>query len=175
MKQLDFSAVITEVNRANGSGVIVRVPADVDKELPARSTVMLLGTVNGKRARVPLEPDGEMGHWFTLDKKTMHLLGTRVGSALRISAATTKDWPEPMVPPVLAAALQASPAAKQTWEQTTVVARWEWVRWFNMVKTEQAKNERPAKIISMLSHGKKRPCCFNRSMQELPKNIEFLL
>ena len=149
--------------------LLVTVPAAADTLLPARSTVVVEGMVNQKSVRIPLEPDGMAGHWFVLGTQVLKKLGAKPGSKLVFELAPTKNWPEPKVPAALKTALTGNRQALATWQSTTVVARWEWVRWFGMVKTEQTRRDRPAKIISMLAHGKKRPCCFNRSMQEPPK------
>ncbi|HEU4888608.1 MAG TPA: YdeI/OmpD-associated family protein, partial [Thermoanaerobaculia bacterium] len=41
------------------------------------------------------------------------------------------------------------------------MARWEWVRWVNATKNSDTRKRRVEVSISKMSHGKRRPCCFD--------------
>ena len=104
-------------------------------------------------------------------------------ASARVTTATldievTKDWPEPSVPPDLAAALAAAPQKIQdVWNETTPMARWEWVRWVNATKNPDTRSRRVDVSISKMNSGKRRPCCFNLSActdPDLSKNGRLL-
>ena len=55
----------------------------------------------------------------------------------------------------------------------TPMARWEWVRWVNATKNPDTRKRRVEVSISKMSHGKRRPCCFDLASctdPELSKN-----
>jgi hypothetical protein len=54
------------------------------------------------------------------------------------------------------------------------MARWDWLNWMDAVKQAETLRERPQKLISMLKAGKRRPCCFNRTLLTTPKSAKAL-
>ena len=90
----------------------------------------------------------------------------------------TRDWPEPSVPPDLAAALAGAPQKIQNlWKEITPMARWEWVRWVNATRNPDTRARRVEVSISKMQGGKRRPCCFNLSActdPDLSKNGRLL-
>ncbi len=169
-----IDCTITLELAAHSDELLVVLPEAADAKLPSRGTVMAEGTLQGAKVRIPLEPTGTLGHWFVIDVATRKKLGLAPGDTPKLTLEAVKQWPEPTIPAVLKQTLDADSAAHHTWEDTTPMARWEWIRWFESVKTDEAKAERPAKIMSMLAHGKRRPCCFNRAMQTAPKRLQLL-
>ena len=75
-----------------------------------------------------------------------------------------KEWPEPKVPADLMNALATAPLAHHAWTEITSAARWDWLRWIGSTKVEVTRKGRIEKACSMLAGGKRRPCCFNRSL-----------
>ena len=53
------------------------------------------------------------------------------------------------------------PEIRDLWEAITPMARWEWVRWVNATKNSDTRKRRVEVSISKMSHGKRRPCCFD--------------
>jgi hypothetical protein len=155
-----FDATLTAID----TSTVVRLPETVSKNLPSRGQVAVHGTINGVGFRTVLEPDGHSGHWMRIDDTLQHTAGINAGDTATLSIEVTKDWPEPNVPPDLAAALAAAPQKIQdVWNETTPMARWEWVRWVNATKNPDTRRRRVEVSISKMRSGKRRPCCFNLS------------
>jgi hypothetical protein len=120
-----FDATLSMV----GTSTVLRLPETASKSLPSRGQVAVHGTINGVEFQTVLEPDGNSGHWMRVDDTLRHAAGIGAGQDATLDLEVTKDWPEPSVPPDLAAALAAAPQQIQDlWNETTPMARWEWVR-----------------------------------------------
>lgn len=57
-------------------------------------------------------------------------------------------------------ALEENPKALATWQDTTPLARNEWICWVTSGKKEETRNIRIKKGLSKLSGGMRRPCCW---------------
>lgn len=57
-------------------------------------------------------------------------------------------------------ALLASSPAHEAWDDITPLARNEWICWATSAKKEETRQKRIAQAISMLTDGKRRPCCW---------------
>lgn len=57
-------------------------------------------------------------------------------------------------------ALVSSPSALKVWEDTTPLARNEWICWITSGKKVETRNIRIEKALSKLSGGMRRPCCW---------------
>ena len=64
------------------------------------------------------------------------------------------------LPNELEAALRGDPKALATWQDTTPVARNEWICWMTSAKKEETRRKRLDWGRSNLSEGKRRPCCW---------------
>jgi uncharacterized protein YdeI (YjbR/CyaY-like superfamily) len=64
------------------------------------------------------------------------------------------------MPADLRKALIAVPKALATWEDTTALARNEWICWVISGKKAETRNIRIKKALSKLSGGMRRPCCW---------------
>jgi hypothetical protein len=169
-----FDAALTAV----GTSTVLRLPEPASNHLPSRGQVAVHGTINGVEFQSVLEPDGNSGHWMRIDDTLQHAAGIGAGDTATLDIEVTKDWPEPSVPQDLAAALAAAPQKIQdVWNQTTPMARWEWVRWVNATKNADTRSRRVDVSISKMNSGKRRPCCFNLSActdPDLSKNGRLL-
>jgi uncharacterized protein YdeI (YjbR/CyaY-like superfamily) len=63
-------------------------------------------------------------------------------------------------PPDLAKALTAHAQALAAWQDITPLARNEWICWVESVRKAETRAEHITRAIDMLSHGKRRPCCW---------------
>jgi hypothetical protein len=157
---------------------VLRLPQTASKNLPSRGQVAVHGTINGVEFGTVLEPDGNSGHWMRVDDTLQHAAGISAGEDATLDIEVTKDWPEPSVPQDLAAALAAAPQQiRDLWNETTPMARWEWVRWVNATKNPDTRSRRVEVSISKMNSGKRRPCCFNLSActdPDLSKNGRLL-
>ncbi len=156
------------------SSMLITLPTDASVKLPSRGMVMVKGTLNGVRIRVLIQPDGQGSHWFGVDKDLRQAADVTTGDTVNLEIQPTKDWPEPELTADIEKALAADPQAQAVWTDITPMARWDWLNWMGSVKLPKTLQERPEKLCSMLKAGKRRPCCFKRSMQMPPKNAELL-
>ena len=155
-----FDATLSTI----GTSTVLRLPETAGKNLPSRGQVAVHGTINGVEFQTVLEPDGNFGHWMSVDDTLQHAAGISAGDTATLDTEVTKDWPEPSVPQDLATALVAAPQKIQDlWTQITPMARWEWVRWVNATKNPDTRRRRVDVSISKMKSGKRRPCCFNLS------------
>jgi hypothetical protein len=141
---------------------LLQLPQTASKKLPSRGQVAVHGTINGHVFETVLEPDGDFGHWMSVDGKLQKAAGVRFGEKATVEVEPSEEWPEPDVPPDLKKALSAAPQEiRDLWKAITPMARWEWVRWVNATRNVDTRNKRIAVSISKLSKGMRRPCCFN--------------
>jgi hypothetical protein len=146
-----------------GSLTLCRLPRDASAKLPSRGMAMAEGTINGFAVQLPLEPDGNKSHWFTVDEAMREAADAAAGDTVTLALEPLDDWPEPDVPADLQAMLAADPEAHDLWLDTTTKARWDWIRWIRSTKNPDTRAIRIEKARSKLKSGKRRPCCFNRS------------
>lgn len=64
------------------------------------------------------------------------------------------------LPADLRQALAADPAARETWDDITPLARNEWICWIESAKKDATRAKRIDWGISNLRDGKRRPCCW---------------
>ena len=122
------------------------------------------GSINGHAFQTVVEPDGSLGHWIKVDRNLQKAAAVRAGDFATLEVEPLKDWPEPVVPQDLKAALAGAPQEiKEMWKDITPMARWEWVRWVNATANADTRKRRVEVTISKMQHGKRRPCCFNLS------------
>ena len=148
-----------------GDWTFVRLPQEASDEMPARSMVSVEGTMNGFPFAATLEPDSEGGHWLKVLPAWSQGANAAVGSEVEFEIAPAKVEPEPEVPDDLRQALGSAPIAMATWNDTTAIARRDWITWMGQGKLAETRRIRLEKMIDMLSHGKRRVCCYDRSGQ----------
>lgn len=164
MKKIEFLSKLVKINSVN----IVPVPERESKKLPSRGIVMVEGKIEDTSFRTVLEPDGKGSHFLLLDKKLLSKLKGQEGDTLSVSFEVSDDWIEPQVPDDLKNAIEGNKEAKDIWNVTTPIARWDWIRWVRSTKNDETRQKRILVACSKMSKGEKRPCCFNRSMCTLP-------
>lgn len=146
------------------TSTILRLPEEASRRLPSRGQVAVLGSINGREFRTVLEPDGLRGHWMNVDQELRHAAAIAAGDTVDVAIEAARDWPEPDVPADLAAALKVAPQEiRDTWNEITPMARWEWVRWVKATASPATRQRRVDVSISKMSNGKRRPCCFDLS------------
>lgn len=155
---IEFEAELISVK----GRTILRLPDHASKALPSRGQVAVTGRLGGHPFETVIEPDGEMGHWIDVGDALSEAAGVRPGQQASIEVEPRGDWPEPVVPDDLAAALaSASPRVREKWADITPMARWEWVRWVHETKNPATRAVRIEKTVSKLEGKHRRPCCFN--------------
>ena len=112
-------------------------------------------------SRTVLEPDGLKGHWLKVDQDLQRAADIAAGDSVRVASndprlARTGRASRPR------AALTASPQEiRDSWNDITPMARWEWVRWVNATANPATRQRRVEVSISKMDSGKRRPCCFD--------------
>ena len=148
-----------------GDWLFLRLPQDASDQLPARSEVSVEGTLNGHPFATTLQPDSEGGHWLKVEADWNFDSKVNPGETVELIVSPALVEPEPKVPDDLRQALAASPAAFATWNDTTAIARRDWITWMGQGRKAETRIIRINKMIDMLSHGKRRVCCYDRSGQ----------
>lgn len=155
-----FAATVDTID----ASTVIRLPAKASRLLPSRGQVAIRASINKHEFRTVVEPDGMKGHWMMIDSTLRQAAHVAAGDSVNVTVEPTRDWPEPDVPPDLAAALAAAPAEiTDIWNDFTPMARWEWVRWVSATANPATRQRRVEVTISKIDNGKRRPCCFDLS------------
>ncbi len=147
-----------------GSWTLLRLPTNASAQLPSRGMAMVEGTINGARFHAPLEPDGKGSHWFRVDDSLRAAARADAGDTITLVIEPTTDWPEPVVPADVTAALAAVPQAYMLWMKITPKAQWDWIRWIRATNHPDTRRHRIEVACAKLTAGARRPCCFNRNL-----------
>lgn len=148
---------------AGGSWTFVVLPKAASDTLPRRGRTTIAGTLNGQAFEATLEPDGHLSHWLKVDDALRKAAGVNPGDVVVLEISPVQKEPEPAVPDDLRDALAASPDATATWEDTTTIARVDWVHWVTSAKQRKTRERRVRNACAMLASGKRRVCCFDQS------------
>ena len=143
--------------------MFLTLPKNASSKLPSRGKTGIEGTINGFPFRATLEPDGQKSHWLRVDRKMRECAGAEAGDVVTLEIALVAEEPEPKVPTDFRKALAAAPKARALWSDITPVARRDWIQWIISAKQPETRVRRVNNACSMLSAGKRRVCCFDRS------------
>ena len=121
------------------------------------------GTINGHRFQATLEPDGQLSHWLKVSKGLQEAAAVSPGEMVAVQISPASAEPEPELPDDLRDVLATCSAAKATWENTTTIARLDWIHWIESAKQAKTRKSRVDNACEMLASGKKRVCCFDQS------------
>lgn len=169
MTKLDSSARFkARLLRPASSGgdapfTFVVLPKSATGILPRRGRTTVDGAINGHRFRATLEPDGKLSHWLRIDEALLAASGAAVGEMATFEIAPVAQEPEPLVPADLQAALDDAPEARAVWDDTTTIARLDWIHWITSARQAKTRVKRIGDACSMLGSGKRRVCCFDPS------------
>lgn len=160
MKPYRFNGQIQKVNGHH----IIRLPEEISQSLPSRGMVMANIQVHDLELVIALEPDGQGGHWFELDSQRLENLDHAFSTCetLAFTIKPQKDWTSPTLAQDIHQAFVHHHVLK-TWKALTPKAQWQWVRWIRSTKNPDTRQKRIVTACSMLSSGKKRPCCFDQT------------
>ncbi len=139
------------------------LPKDASALLPRRGRVTVAGTINGQAFQALLEPDGRKSHWLRINEALLKASGAVIGGLAQFEIAPVEQEPDPEIPADLLAALEAAPDARATWDDTTTVARVDWIHWIVSAKQAKTRSKRIKDACDMLAEGKRRVCCFDSS------------
>lgn len=165
MAAIRFEAELEEIE----GWTLVRLPKDASAQLPSRGLVMVEGGLNGHAIRIALEPDGKGSHWLALPDDLQKNIKAGAGDTVAVELNSIDEWVEPELPDDIRTAFEAEPDVMAAWADITPLARWDWLRWMRATKVAATREKRINTAIDMLSHGKRRPCCFDRSQCTVPE------
>lgn len=141
----------------------VILPKSASAKLPRRGKTTVEGTINAHGFRATLEPDGQLSHWLRIDNELLEIAGANIGDTATFEIMSAEEEPEPEIPPDFHKALAAAPAARAVWEDTTTIARLDWIHWIMSAKQHKTRVKRINDACDMLASGKRRVCCFDPS------------
>lgn len=139
------------------------LPKSASDKLPRRGRTSVDGTINGHPFEATLDPDGQLSHWLKVNKALRQAACANVGELVTVQIIPADPEPEPQPPDDLREALSTSPEAKAVWEDTTTIARLDWIHWIESAKQVNTRERRVDNACDMLASGKKRVCCFDQS------------
>jgi len=147
----------------DASWAFVVLPKDVSEQLPRRGRTTVEGTINGHAFQATLEPDGQLSHWLQVSNELLEATGAVIGDTVKLELSPVKKEPEPAIPEDFQEALTANPEARKVWDDTTTLARVDWIHWMTSAKQLKTRTKRISDACDMLASGKKNVCCFDQS------------
>ena len=147
----------------NATWTFLVLPKQASSRLPTRGVTTIEGTLNDRPFRANVEPDGEKSHWLKVPRALRAAAGAAPGDTVTLEIRPAAEQLEPPVPADLRKALTASPAAARLWAAITPAARRDWIQWLDSAKQAETRARRVVAACDMLSKGKRRVCCFDRS------------
>lgn len=168
MEKVDGSMFSAKLHRPKDPGndrswIFLVLPKATSDTLPRRGRTSVDGAINGHPFHATLEPDGQLSHWLKVSKELREAARVDVGEVVTVQIVPVDREPEPLPPDDLQEALAACPAAKVAWDDTTTIARLDWIHWVESAKQAKTRKNRVENACDMLSSGKKRVCCFDPS------------
>jgi Bacteriocin-protection, YdeI or OmpD-Associated/Domain of unknown function (DUF1905) len=145
------------------SWAFVILPKSASAKLPRRGRTTVEGSLNSHRFLATLEPDGQLSHWLKVSKQLLKAAGASIGEIATFEIMPVEQEPEPELPSDLREALVASPEARAAWDDTTTIARLDWIHWIASAKQLKTRAQRISNTCDMLVSGKRRVCCFDPS------------
>jgi Bacteriocin-protection, YdeI or OmpD-Associated/Domain of unknown function (DUF1905) len=139
------------------------LPKNASAKLPTRGMTTIEGTINGFPFQATLEPDGQKSHWLKVDRKLREGARADASDVVTLEIVPAAEESEPEVPADLRKALTAAPKARALWTEITPIARRDWIHWITSAKQPETRARRIKNACSMLTAGKRRVCCFDRS------------
>lgn len=164
-KNSEFDAkLLCPQSPGNGdTWAFVILPKKVSATLPRRGRITVDGSINGNAFRALLEPDGQKSHWLKIDMKLIKKSEVNLGDVAHFEIVALEQEPKPETPADFASALKVSKEAKAIWEDTSNIAKLDWIHWITSAKQNKTRKKRINDACDMLASGKKRVCCFDTS------------
>ena len=169
MKQNDTKSQFkTKLLRPLNPGVdtswaFIVLPKDASEKLPRRGRTTVVGTIEGHQFQITVEPDGNLSHWLRIDKDLLVAADAKIGDTVSVEIMSAENEAEPELPLDVEKALAAAPAARAVWNDTSTIARIDWIHWITSAKQSKTRAKRISDACDMLASGKQRVCCFDPS------------
>ena len=168
MKKIDPTTFEAQLRRPAAPGdedswAFLVLPKATSDTLPRRGRTSVEGHLNGCPFRATLEPDGQLSHWLKVSHALQQKAGVSFGDTVTVRINPAEPEPEPSLPDDLREALASSEAAMATWNDTTTLARVDWIHWIESAKQLKTRARRVENACDMLAQGERRVCCFDQS------------
>ena len=121
------------------------------------------GILNGDAFWATLEPDGQLSHWLQASKALLSAADEDIGDMAMFEITPVEQELEPEIPSDLRDALTRSPEALAIWDDTTSIARVDWIHWITSAKHAEVRALRIRNACDMLVSGNRRVCGFDPS------------
>lgn len=162
--RLQFKATLLEPEKpGNAQWAFVVLPKNTSEMLSRRGRITVNATINGLGFQTTLEPDGLLSHWLQIPQELLAAAGASTGEVATFAIAPLEHEPEPEVPMDLGDALAVHSDARAVWEDTTSLARLDWIHWITTAKQAKTRAKRISDACDKLSSGQRRVCCFDPS------------
>lgn len=145
------------------SWTFIKIPKEVSDKLSRRGRTSIEGTINGHSFQATLEPDGQLGHWLKVSEELKKVARAQNGDIVKLKITPVENEPEPVIPSAFRDALAGAPEARKVWDETTTLARLDWIHWIESAKQPKTRTKRIDAACDMLAKGKSRVCCFDSS------------
>jgi hypothetical protein len=147
-----FRAVI---ENAGGGGAFVRIPFDVEKTF-GKKRVKVKAVIEGEQYRGSLVRMGGPDHVLGILKAIREKVGKDFGDEVEVIVEEDAEERAVSVPPDLAQALAANPAAAAFFKHLAYSHQKEYIRWIEEAKRAETRKARIDKALGMLGQGKQR-------------------
>jgi hypothetical protein len=160
---IHFKATLLQSPESAKGAAFLVLPAAASAKLRTRSALTVEGTINGHAFRALLQPDGQKSHWLNVTPALLKGAAARAGEDVTLAITPSATEIETRVPADLRKALASAPKAKALWSEITPTARRDWIQWIVSARQAETRARRISNACDMLSSGKRRVCCFDRS------------
>jgi hypothetical protein len=144
-----------ELEATGGNTTGFRVPDAVVAELGGGGRPKVVATINGYAWRTSIARMGGE-YWLGVSSANRSGAGVEAGQVLDVEVTLDTGVREVEVPPDLAEALAADPAAKAFWDGLSYSNKRYHVEQITGAKTESTRERRVAKSVQVLSEGRAR-------------------
>lgn len=146
-----FRAVIKE---HRGGGTVVEIPFDVESAFGTRGRVKVRATFDGHPYRGSIVPMGGR-HLLGVLKSIREALGKSAGDSVDVVVELDTEERTVEMPPELAEALSANPAAAEFFDGLAYTYRKEYAHWIAEARRPETRSRRLARAINKLGRGEK--------------------
>lgn len=144
----------------------IELPINLQSTLAIKAPAGAEGIIEAFPFRAAFDPKTNS---ITFSAALLKALAVKTGETISVEITRVGDEPETRAPRDLLEALSSAPRAQTTWENTTPLARRDWILWILTGKQRDTRAIRIRKAVSMLASGKRRVCCFG-GLNWLTKN-----
>jgi len=138
----------------SSEGAALSAPFDVKETFGTKARVPVRGTINGFPFRSSLMPMGGC-HRMVVNKQMRDGAGVKAGDTVSV-VLERDDAPRTVdPPPLLKKELAKNKTARENWEKLSFTHRKEMARSITDVKQEETRQRRFAKVMDVLTNGKK--------------------